>query len=149
MCRCQLQGTLVVWWASTGLIMMKSKAHGGPVRQLQFDATKVMVTPAMRKISEATLVSEKYRLACWLCHATHVDSLFWPRGASSLERFFLLYWSFWQHILGKKNGTSKEAGGRKCHRQVPYSVSQQGFRLFDKVQHCSDVAIWMYLATPP
>ncbi|CAM9770934.1 unnamed protein product, partial [Laminaria digitata] len=35
-------GTVIVWWASTGLIMMKSKVHGGPVRQLQFDATKVV-----------------------------------------------------------------------------------------------------------
>ncbi|CAM9114367.1 unnamed protein product [Scytosiphon promiscuus] len=35
-------GTVVVWWASTGLIMMKSKVHGGPVQQLQFDATKVV-----------------------------------------------------------------------------------------------------------
>lgn len=36
-----LPGTVVVWWASTGLIMMKSKVHAGPVQQLQFDATKV------------------------------------------------------------------------------------------------------------
>lgn len=35
-------GTVIVWWASTGLIMMKSKVHDGPVRQLQFDATKVI-----------------------------------------------------------------------------------------------------------
>ncbi|CAN0308989.1 unnamed protein product, partial [Ectocarpus sp. 12 AP-2014] len=35
-------GTVVVWWASTGLIMMKSKVHSGPIRQLQFDATKVV-----------------------------------------------------------------------------------------------------------
>lgn len=34
-------GTVVVWWASTGLIMMKSKVHAGPIQQLQFDATKV------------------------------------------------------------------------------------------------------------
>ena len=36
-----LAGTVIVWWASTGLIMMKSKVHRGPIRQLQFDATKV------------------------------------------------------------------------------------------------------------
>lgn len=37
-------GTVVVWWASTGFIMMKSKVHAGPVQQLQFDATKVGAT---------------------------------------------------------------------------------------------------------
>eukprot|EP00903_Cladosiphon_okamuranus_P006314 g6190.t1 len=35
-------GTVIVWWASTGLIMMKSKVHEGPVQQLQFDAIKVV-----------------------------------------------------------------------------------------------------------
>ncbi|CAM9423819.1 unnamed protein product, partial [Discosporangium mesarthrocarpum] len=35
-------GTIIVWWATTGLIMMTSRVHRGPVRQLQFDATKVV-----------------------------------------------------------------------------------------------------------
>ena len=34
-------GTVIVWWTATGMITMKSKVHSGPVRQLQFDATKV------------------------------------------------------------------------------------------------------------
>ncbi|CAM9393000.1 unnamed protein product [Choristocarpus tenellus] len=35
-------GTIIVWWATTGLVMMKTWVHKGPVRQLQFDATKVV-----------------------------------------------------------------------------------------------------------
>ncbi|CAM9361466.1 unnamed protein product [Ascophyllum nodosum] len=35
-------GTVIVWWTATGMITMKSKVHSGPVRQLQFDATKVV-----------------------------------------------------------------------------------------------------------
>lgn len=34
-------GIVIVWWLSTGMVMLKSKVHSGPVRQLQFDATKV------------------------------------------------------------------------------------------------------------
>lgn len=50
-----MAGTVVVWWASTGLIMMKAKAHEGPVRQLQFDATKVTTMIFRRTVNQRAI----------------------------------------------------------------------------------------------
>ncbi|CAM9121197.1 unnamed protein product [Chrysoparadoxa australica] len=35
-------GTLIVWWADSGLVMLKVKVHSAPIRDLQFDATKIV-----------------------------------------------------------------------------------------------------------